>query len=154
MSAAEPPYRPFLVEQYEDWSDYPGWIEVEPEDEDNEEPLRFATRDEASAWIDFRLTADIAERMAQWEKQRAIVERQRALHDARLAALEAAGLGPERDKEVILYRPHNLYPKPVADRSRYRVALDGEACPTCGVRGYGNKPRLADSAPSQEVARG
>jgi hypothetical protein len=134
---------PFLVEHYQDWSDYPGWDAYE-DDEGNE--IRFATVAEGRAWIDRKREADNADAVAAWERSEARVKAARQRHADRTRLLDEAGLGKQDGEHQVLWGVPAGYKKPEPESAKkFRVVLDAPCCPTCGGRATAQANKEAES---------
>lgn len=137
----------FVVEVYADWRDYPSWTELE--DDENEEPPRFATVEAARAWLDAYLDVQDAKDLAWWHEREDKARRAREVHAKRLAVLEREGLASHDTdwQGGPLCRPVESLQKPkVRNRRLYRVAIDGVPCATC--QGTGRPSASTPSGPS------
>lgn len=139
--------RVFVIEVYEDWADYPSWVELDLDNYDGEDPaqadeegtMRFDSPEEAREWLDAFLDRQDEKSWARWVKHEAEVDDAEKKHILRVALLAEhdllePGVGEYRHSGTVLHGPKSRYKKPAGvDRTKYRVMLeDYQKCPTCG----------------------
>lgn len=120
---------PFAIQYDCDWFDYPEWREYQEYVGPNEwRTLRFASRDEAQAYIDRILDEDYERQRVEYEKQKPKLDRARDLHKRRLAVLEAAGLGKQSDESFhpLIVAGVSCHEPVRKDGSAYRIVSESE----------------------------
>lgn len=88
---AEPTPDSFGIQQYTDWSDYPAWEDRCDWDADGA-PIRFATAEDASAFLDAENEAWFQREHTGWAKRKARSDEAQALYAQRRQCLIDNGL--------------------------------------------------------------
>lgn len=124
----EPTPDSFGVQHYTDWSDYPDWEDRYDWDAEDEPPIRFATAEDARAWLDAEEAVWFEKAHAEWRKRKVRADAANELYRARRQCLIDNGLWVQDGENIspLLGKAGPGWEPKRGWERRYRVVADAE----------------------------